>query len=259
MTTTPTQPGPRRIAPGVGSQEADWFEEWFGEDYLRIYQHRDEEEAERAIELIEKHVEGRKVKAVLDLACGAGRHSKILCERWWTVGLDLSASLLRVARRESADDPFVRADMRELPFAEDSFDLVVNLFTSFGYFEDDSEHVKVLTCLRNVITTGGTLVIDFLNAHEVRAGLVPYDERVENGITIEQSRTISPDNRFVEKTIKLRERGREYVERVRLFSAGDLARMLDVAGFQVVARAGDYSGAQWTEESPRTILFASRR
>jgi SAM-dependent methyltransferase len=149
--------------------------------------------------------------------------------------------------------------MRDLPFADESFDLVVNLFTSFGYFEDDSEHVKVLSCLRNAITTGGTLVIDFLNAHEVRAGLVPYDERVENGITIEQSRTISPDQRFVEKTIKLRERGREYVERVRLFSAGDLARMLDVAGFQVVARAGDYSGAQWSEESPRTILFASRR
>ena len=102
-------------------------------------------------------------------------------------------------------------------------------------------------------------MIDFLNAHEVRAGLVPYDERVENGITIEQRRTISPDRRFVEKTIKLRERGREYVERVRLFSAGDLSRNAHASGFQVVARAGDYSGAQWSEESPRTILFASRR
>ena len=257
MTTTPTSP--RTIAPVVGSQEADWFEEWFGEDYLRIYQHRDEEEAELAIELIAQHVKTAKVRAVLDLACGAGRHSKILCERWWTVGLDLSAALLRVARRESPDAPFVRADMRELPFADESFDLVVNLFTSFGYFEDDSEHVRVLKCLHSVISSGGTLVIDFLNAHEVRAGLVPYDERVENGITIEQSRTISPDRRFVEKTIKLRERGREYVERVRLFSAGDLVRMLEAAGFQVVARAGDYSGAEWSEESPRTILFSSRR
>ena len=259
MTTTPTDPSPRTVAPGVGSQEADWFEEWFGEDYLRIYQHRDEEEAERAIDLIAEHVRGREVGAVLDLGCGAGRHARILSERWWTVGLDLSAALLRVARRESQDAPFVRADMRRLPFADESFDLVVNLFTSFGYFEDDSEHVKVLSCLRDVITEGGTLVIDFLNAHEVRATLVPYDERVANGITIEQSRTISPDQRFVEKTIKLRERGREYVERVRLFSAGDLVRMLDVAGFQVVARAGDYSGSEWSEESPRTILFACRR
>ncbi len=240
-------------------QEADWFEEWFGEDYLRIYQHRDESEAERAIELIAAQVRGREIQAVLDLACGAGRHSKPLCERWWTVGLDLSAALLRVARKEDTDAPYVRADMRELPFAAESFDLVVNLFTSFGYFEDDREHARVLACVRTAMKPGGTLVIDFLNAVQVRRNLVPYDERVENGITIEQSRIISPDDRFVEKTIRLRERGREYVERVRLLSAGDLERMLEAAGFDVVHCFGDYTGAHWSENSPRTILFASRK
>ncbi|HET6760623.1 MAG TPA: class I SAM-dependent methyltransferase [Gemmatimonadaceae bacterium] len=241
------------------SQEADWFEEWFGDDYLRIYQHRDESEAERAIELIAARVRGRDVRAVLDLACGAGRHSQALCERWWTVGLDLSAALLRVARRESADPPYARADMRELPFAAGSFDLVVNLFTSFGYFDDDREHARVLACLRTVMRPGGMLVIDFLNAGQVRRNLVPYDQRVENGITIEQSRIISPDNRFVEKTIRLRERGREYVERVRLLSAGDLERMLGVAGFEVAHCFGDYAGGSWSENATRTILFASRK
>ena len=237
------------------AQEADWFEEWFGEDYLRIYQHRDESEAERAIDLIATHVPGREVQTVLDLACGAGRHSKALCERWWTVGLDLSASLLRVARREAPDAPYVRADMRELAFADESFDLVVNLFTSFGYFEDDREHARV----RDSLKPGGTFVIDFLNASQVRRNLVPYDVRVENGITIEQSRIISPDNRFVEKTILLRERGRDYVERVRLLSAGDLERMLAAAGFEVAHCFGDYTGTGWSENSPRTILFASRK
>jgi SAM-dependent methyltransferase len=241
------------------SQEADWFEEWFGDDYLRIYQHRDESEAEHAIKLISAHVRGRQIRAVLDLACGAGRHSQALCERWWTVGLDLSAALLRVARKESADAPYVRADMRELPFMAESFDLVVNLFTSFGYFDDDREHARVLACLRTAMRPGGMLVIDFLNASQVRRNLVPYDCRVENGITIEQSRIISPDNRFVEKTIRLRERGREYVERVRLLSAGDLERMLEAAGFEVAHCFGDYAGSRWSENSPRTILFASRK
>jgi SAM-dependent methyltransferase len=241
------------------SQEADWFEETFGDDYLRIYQHRDESEAEQAIDLIAAHVSGREIQSVLDLGSGAGRHSKALCERWWTVGLDLSAALLRVARRENPDAPYVRADMRDLPFAAASFDLVVNLFTSFGYFEDDREHGRVLAGVRAAMRPGGTLVIDFLNASQVRRNLVPYDERVENGNTIEQSRAISPDNRFVEKTIRLRERGREYVERVRLFSAGDLERMLEVAGFDVVNCFGDYSGSSWSENSPRTILFASRK
>ena len=243
----------------VKSQEADWFEETFGEDYLRIYQHRDESEAERAIALIAAQVRGCDIQAVLDLACGAGRHSKALCEHWWTVGLDLSAALLRIARREDPDAPYVRADMRELPFADGSFDLVVNLFTSFGYFEEDREDARVLACVRTVMKPGGMLVIDFLNAGEVRRNLVPYDERVENGITIEQSRVITPDDKFVEKTIRLRERGREYVERVRLLSAGDLERMLGAAGFDVVHCFGDYGGSRWSEDSPRTILFASRK
>jgi SAM-dependent methyltransferase len=247
------------VVQGSKSQEADWFEEWFGEDYLRIYQHRDESEAERAIDLIAAHLPAGEIQAVLDLACGAGRHSKPLCERWWTVGLDLSAALLRVARREAPDAPYVRADMRELPFADESFDLVVNLFTSFGYFEDDREHARVLARVHTAMRPGGTLVIDFLNASQVRRDLVPYDERVENGVTIEQSRTITPDDRFVEKTIRLRERGREYVERVRLLSAGDLERMLETAGFDVVHCFGDYTGAGWSENSPRTILFASRQ
>jgi SAM-dependent methyltransferase len=247
------------VIQGFKSQEADWFEEYFGEDYLRIYQHRDESEAERAIDLIAAHVRGREIKAVLDLGCGAGRHSKALCERWWTVGLDLSAALLRIARREVPDAPYVRADMRELPFADESFDLVVNLFTSFGYFEDDRENARILDRVATAMRTGGTLVIDFLNASDVRRNLVPYDERVENGITIEQSRTITPDDRFVEKTIRLRERGREYVERVRLLSARDLERMLESAGFEVVNCFGDYVGAAWSENSPRTILFASRK
>ena len=247
------------VTQGFKSQEADWFEEWFGEDYLRIYQHRDESEAERAIELIAAHLPGGEIRGVLDLACGAGRHSKPLCERWWTVGLDLSAALLRVARRDTPDAPYVRADMRELPFADESFDLVVNLFTSFGYFEDDREHARVLARVRDAMKQDGTFVIDFLNASQVRRNLVPYDERVENGVTIEQSRTITPDDRFVEKTIRLREKGREYVERVRLLSAGDLERLLEAAGFDVVHCFGDYSGARWSENSPRTILFASRK
>lgn len=244
---------------GSGSQEADWFEEWFGEDYLRIYHHRDEEEAEHAIELIVSNLPGRQINSVLDLGCGAGRHTNVLFERWWTVGLDLSMALLRVARKESPDAPYVRADMRELPFADESFDLVVNLFTSFGYFDDDSEHARVLGCVRAALRPGGTFVIDFLNASQVRKDLVPYDERFENGVTIEQRRTITRDDRFVEKTIRLRERGREYMERVRLLSAADLERMLKAAGFEVSKRFGDYSGAGWSEDSPRVILFASRR
>src|SRR5438045_9558003 len=85
------------VMDAVGSPEADWFEEWFGEDYLHIYQHRDETEAERAIELIATNLAGRGIDTVLDLACGAARHTRVLRERAWTLGRALSVSLLKLA------------------------------------------------------------------------------------------------------------------------------------------------------------------
>jgi SAM-dependent methyltransferase len=239
------------------TEPADWFEHWFGDEYLRLYPHRDESDAAEAIDLIAAHMHGRVVDSVLDLACGAGRHSRLLCDRWWTVGLDLSSALLKVARRESPDAPYVRADMRELPFATGSFDLAVNLFTSFGYFDDDREHAQVLKCVGRTTKRGGTFVLDFLNPGEVRRNLVERDERVVGGATVEQFRRISTDRKYVEKTIRVR--GKEYLERVRLFSASELEEMLDDAGFDVVERAGDYTGASWSDDTPRTILFSRRR
>jgi len=238
-------------------EPADWFEHWFGDEYLRLYPHRDENDAAEAIDLIAAHVKGREVNSVLDLACGAGRHARLLCDRWWTVGLDLSPALLRVARRESPEAPYVRADMRDLPFASGSFDLAVNLFTSFGYFDDDREHAQVLSCVGSSTRRGGTFVLDFLNPGEVRRNLVERDERVVGGAVVEQFRRFSADAKYVEKTIRVR--GKEYLERVRLFSAAELEQMLDAAGFEMVERCGDYTGAPWSEASPRTILFARRR
>jgi SAM-dependent methyltransferase len=239
------------------TEQADWFEHWFGEEYLRLYPHRDETDAAKAIDLIAEHLRGSRVDHALDLGCGAGRHSRLLCDRWWTVGLDLSSALLRVARQESPDEPYVRADMRELPFAPESFDLAVNLFTSFGYFDDDLAHAQVLRCVGDVIRRGGTFVLDFLNPEEVRSNLVAYDEQVVGGDRVEQFRALSADRKYIEKTIRVR--NREYLERVRLFSRIELEALLAAASFDVVARAGNYAGAPWTEVSPRTILFATRR
>ena len=78
----------------------EWFEEWFGEEYLRLYPHRDDHEAERAVALIGRSVSLRPGWRVLDVACGAGRHTKAFQELGARCnGLDLSAALLRVARR----------------------------------------------------------------------------------------------------------------------------------------------------------------
>jgi SAM-dependent methyltransferase len=237
----------------------DWFEDWFGEEYLALYEHRDRHEASDVVTLIAERMDGVE-GPVLDLACGAGRHQRTFCDRgWWTVGLDLSPSLLRTARAGDRAAPLVRADMRELPFADGSFALVVNLFTSFGYFRDDAQHLRVLADVARVVRPGGWFVLDYLHAEQVRDTLVPRDERTVGTVTVEQEREISADGRFVRKTITIGDLGRTFVERVRLFEPEELVALCTRAGFSVDAVVGDYDGSPLRPDSPRTILFARRQ
>jgi ubiquinone/menaquinone biosynthesis C-methylase UbiE len=151
----------------------EWFEEWFGEDYLQLYPHRDDADADRAVALICRTVRLQPGWRVLDVACGAGRHARaFVAAGARCVGLDLSATLLRLARQVT-DAPLVRADMRQLAIRPASMDLTVNLFTSFGYFERDAEHTAALEEMVSTVRPGGWFVIDFLNPAAVRRRLVP--------------------------------------------------------------------------------------
>jgi ubiquinone/menaquinone biosynthesis C-methylase UbiE len=236
----------------------DWFEDWFGEEYLALYPHRDESEAQHAVDMIANELGDKQVRRVLDLACGAGRHARPLSDRWWTVGLDLSAVLLKVARGAEPEGNYVRGDMRALPFADRSFDMCVNLFTSFGYFESDAQHLRVLAEVARVVDIGGTFVLDFLNSKSVGRNLVARDQRKVGDQVVEQHRKITDDGRFVQKTISLPNSDRKFIERVRLFSVDELEMMLEESGFSVYAKHGDYSGGPITEDSPRAILFGTR-
>jgi SAM-dependent methyltransferase len=238
---------------------SEWFESWFGEEYVALYPHRDAAEAEHAMELIERHVPASPKRRALDLACGAGRHARVLSTRWKTTGLDLSAVLLRLARAEARDAEFVRGDMRVLPFRQGAFELVVNLFTSFGYFADDASHERVIAEVARVTARGGVFVLDFLNTAHLIDTLVPYDEQEIGGRVVEQRREISDDGCYVIKRICIRDENREYTERVRLFEKDELIRMLDASGFDIKAAYGNYDASPAGEDAPRVILFGGRR
>jgi ubiquinone/menaquinone biosynthesis C-methylase UbiE len=231
----------------------EWFEEWFGEEYVKLYPHRDEAEAERAVDLIVATTGLRLGWRVLDVACGAGRHARAFrAAGARCVGLDLSMTLLRMAR-ETAGVPLVRADMRRLPIRDRSMDLTANLFTSFGYFERDEEQAAALREMTATVRPGGWLVIDFLNPDAVRSGLVPHEIVPLDGREVTIARTVSPDGQFVRKSIRMPS-GREYLERVRLYSAEEIAAMLAAEQVVVRHRFGDYAGGPLTTMAPRTIL-----
>jgi SAM-dependent methyltransferase len=232
----------------------EWYEEWFGEDYLRLYPHRDDAEAERAVALIADTLGLESGWNVLDVGCGGGRHTKAFAGRGARcVGLDLSATLLHLARQVTSA-PLVRADMRQLPIRPASMDLTVNLFTSFGYFDRDSEHSAALAEMIGTLKPRGWFVIDFLNPAAVLQRLVPQETLDLGGDTVEVTRSVSPDGRFVCKSIRV-PRGKQYTERVRLFEPGQISAMLEALGMSVAHSFGDYDASPPTPGSPRTILM----
>jgi SAM-dependent methyltransferase len=236
----------------------EWFEEWFGEEYLHLYPHRDEADAGRLLGLLRRSLPWQEKWRVLDVACGAGRHMRSISEAGGLpIGLDLSTSLLRRAREVTAR-PLIRADIRRLPIRPGSMDLTLNLFTSFGYFATDEEHQGALAGMVETVRRGGWFVLDFLNAAQVRATLVPHQATEIEGTTVEVARRLTEDGRFVLKTITTRE-GREFMERVRLFSPEDLRRMLEDCGLRLGPCYGDYTGNPLGELSSRAILIGQRR
>jgi SAM-dependent methyltransferase len=236
----------------------EWYEHWFGETYLDLYPHRDDADAERIVALLESRGWVRPGDLVLDLACGAGRHLAALASRGArVVGFDLSLPLLRAAQRR-AGAGLVRGDMRDVALRSGAFDVVANLFTSFGYFERDADHRRVLAEVARILRPGGRFVLDFLNATAVRRGLVRRDSRQVGGRRVVQERRLSDDGRFVVKTIALEGEGRHFMERVRLFERAELERMLLEVGMPVQGVFGDYDGAPLGDASPRLLLVAGR-
>ncbi|PSL50447.1 methyltransferase family protein [Salsuginibacillus halophilus] len=236
-----------------------WYQESFQEDYLRIYQHRDEQKAARELETIVESLQLTPGMKVLDLACGNGRHARWLARRGLEVtGVDLSSALLKQAIELTVDLPvqYRRQDMRQPTFTNE-MDAVFSLFTSFGYFTEDEENEQVFHHAYQALKPGGQFMFDYLNPAHVKANLVPEDEQEIDGMKVKQSRRV--ENGYVIKDIIVQEgeSRREYMERVKLYDETAVTSMLQAAGFTIQAVYGNYEGTSFHPgSSPRQIYTA---
>ena len=238
--------------------EGEWFERWFGEEYLHLYPHRDAEEAQRAVSLVLQHAGVHPDVPVLDLACGAGRHlEELRCRGRTAFGLDLSMPML--IRAHERGFPVIRGDMRDIPFAPKTLGLVTSFFTSFGYFDDPDDDAATLEEVRRTLRPEGVFALDYLNAALVRADLETEDSRQVGDRRVFQRRVLLDGGRFVEKTIHVEDPSgsvQQFHERVRLYGANELLTLLEEHGLMPFKIFGDYSGAAVRADSPRVIVLA---
>src|ERR1035437_8542424 len=201
-----------------------WIEDWFGSEYYSLlYKHRDCGEAKLFLDNLISLLKIPSGSSILDCGCGKGRHSIYLNEKGFEVtGIDISEkSILEAKKSEKKNLAFYVHDMRNL-FRINYYDVALNLFTSFGYFEKDHENDKAIKSLSSAIKKNGWFVLDFMNAEKEIKGLIPQ-EKCQNGeITFNIKRYT--DQHFIIKEIIVSDKGKTYPyrERVKGYKLKDL-------------------------------------
>ncbi len=242
----------------------NWYEEWFNtKEYLEVYENRDDVEAEILTELILSNIKIESSSKILDMAAGAGRHAINFARNGFNVtAVDLSKNLLNVAKKNASvyniEIDFVHSDIRKFE-TSDKFDLVLNLFTSIGYFDNDKENFELLRKAYNFLKPGGCFVLDYFSRNYLETNLVPSSVETINGAVINQYRSIR-GNRVI-KEIEIRKNGdtKKYFESVRMFSFNELQTELENIGFKINSTFGDLDGKPFVlETSPRVIIIASK-
>lgn len=238
-----------------GCRALTWYREWFGEEYLDLYAHRDEEEARKQIQFFRGQF-GMIRGGILDLACGEGRHIReFRTVGYRVVGCDLSWTLLRHGIDELGPMPVVLADMRRLPFRDAAFAGLVNFFTSFGYFEVEDENLRVVREMARVLERGAPFLFDYLNLPRELKRLVEREETETEGGPVLIERWFDESSRTFNKRITMGER--RFLERVRGYDLDEITAIFAASGMALRAAFGDFEGGAYTPDSPRLILLGT--
>ena len=244
--------------------KSDWFKDWFNtKEYLNVYQHRNENDAESHINLILNNIQITNNADVLDMACGAGRHSILLARKNYRVAaVDLSENLLSIAKEQAKKEKliinFINSDIRDFGSSQ-KFNLIINLFTSFGYFETDEENYSVLRKAYNLLIKDGFFVLDYFNSEFLTNNLIEFSkDDLADGEIIQERKIL---NKRVIKKITINKNGshEEFEESVRMYTKDELTNELTKIGFDIYKTFGDFLGNKFEQfTSPRLIFICKK-
>jgi len=243
-----------------------WFESWFDSPlYEQLYANRDDAEAAMLVRWIAQLLPPARYPITVDMGCGRGRHSLLLAKEGYRVtGVDLSLKAIQKARGKAADQGvtdlhFEIGDMRT--WQGTPCDLMCNLFTSFGYFGDDDDNLRVVSNMCANLKQGGYLVMDYLNPQAVRGTLVPEETVALGNMTCRISRAIEKDTvvKSLSFVSSVDGKAMTYQERVKLYHREWFEQAFKDRGMVMETLCGDYHGGAYDPEtSPRMVMVARK-
>lgn len=237
---------------------AEWYVDWFNSPYYHLlYDNRNYNEANFFIANLCEHLKLQAQSKIWDLACGKGRHAIALSKKGFDViGTDLSENSIKEAKTlETNSLRFFVHDMR-VPFKNNYFDAVFNLFTSFGYFKNFDNNFVVFKNLAASLKPEGVVVIDFFNSEKVTSSFKSNYVEQRGHVTFDIKKKI--ENNAIVKRIEFSDAGKNFYfeETVSLFRKPDFEKFAQQAGLQLCNVFGSYALDEFNERnSDRLILI----
>lgn len=236
-----------------------WYKTWFDTPfYHTLYQDRNIAEAEFFLQNLIKNLQLKANHSIIDIACGRGRHALYLAEQGFNVtGVDLSPNSISFAQEQAQsrglNAQFYVHDMRNA--AKQKADVVLNVFTSIGYFEDSNDNTKAIQAFYDSLVPGGTAVIDFLHVPAVKKRFVTDEVVTKNDIAFTLKRSFSED--WIEKQISFSHNGKPFAftERVATLMLSDFEQMFEQVGFTLKNVFGDYALKPYNPETAERLIL----
>lgn len=258
--------GTKRAVP----KENKWYKDFFEKYYLSIYFKKEAfKNTQEEVKFIIKTLNLPKGAKILDLACGQGRHTIGLAKRGYEViGLDLNNDLLNVAKKDAKKEKvklrLIQGDMRG-KFFKNEFDAVINLFSSFGYFENEQENIKVLENINKSLKSNGKFLIDLLNKkwflrkfHSTKRTWF----KIKNDYILEENYFDKKMKAWI-RNISIISSKNSKIKRtktfMRLYDFSEIKDKLEKIGFKILRIYGDYQCKKFTSLSPRLIILAQKK
>lgn len=206
-------------------------------------------EAEFLIEELNKPIESQW----LDVPCGTGRHALLFAKAGYQVtGIDISKDCLKIAKKSPHSRlRYLHGDMSRLGQFRGQFDIVTNLFTSFGYFATDKENEDVLKGLMACVKPGGSVVINTINRDFLMSIYQPARWSEDGKITTIEASRFDSKTKYNEAQLVLLDKktgkGRNYYHRVRLYSKSEMVALFKKVGLKRVRVFGDFNGGKFSK------------